>query len=126
MDVICCFVTSDHLQISKASFSEIFLRCRSIFLVELSQIPCKILSLINESLIQSQKLHDCNRSFRAEMYNSTLSSGFRSRLLKTYLSYVSFVSPMVYLSNFSMIVRKSSLSSAISLPGPAGANSSPL
>ena len=49
-----------------------------------------------------------------------------SRGLKTYLSYVSFVSPMIYLSNFSMIVRISYLSSAISLPGPAGANSSPL
>ena len=60
------------------------------------------------------------------MYNSTLSSGLCSRLLKTYLSYVSFVSPMVYLSNFSMIVRIYSLSSAILLPGPAGANSSPL
>ena len=57
------------------------------------------------------------------MYNSTLSSGFCSRLLKTYLSYVSFVSPMIYLSNFSMIVR---MSSAILLPGPAGENSSHL
>ena len=60
------------------------------------------------------------------MYNSMLSSGFCSRLLKTYLSYVSFVSPMIYLSNFSMIVRMSPLYSAILLPGPAGANSSPL
>ena len=33
---------------------------------------------------------------------------------------------MIYLSNFSMIVRISSLYSALSLPGPAGANLQPI
>ena len=73
------------------------LRAKSDGTCSLSHIPSTILSLINESLIQSQKLNDCIRSFRAEMYNSTLSSAFCSPLLKTYLSYVSFVSLYYYI-----------------------------
>ena len=87
--------------------------CRSHLRVMPSLIPSTILSLISESWRHVQKLHVCASVRNSATYLSMLSPSFCARLLNTYRSYVSLVSPIAYLLNSSIMAVKFRLLSGV-------------